>query len=248
MLKSARRWQTHRFPHVITPAVIKRLQRVRVKARSTETMEMNGHVNREVDWGAEAPLVAWSAIFSLPFLSSEDQAQSYLSCSEISNRAAIHHWLTCYWSPVHPLFSTKLYYEKRITNVCTVWAAHTFACLSKRLRKRERGKKSAKTFFRVTLVRRVKQFYSERLEMLFWRWQVWNGFETGEFQLATLVIHQWHLSDKCCVLFPCPKQYTEWNMLIQASTCKCFRGEVHALSSCTEILHNILDLNINFQF
>lgn len=27
---------------------------------------------------------------------------------------------------------------------------------------------------------------------------------------------------------------TEWNMLIQASTCKCFRGEIHALS-CTHI-------------
>lgn len=37
------------------------LQRVRVKAWSTEAMEMNGHVNREVDWGA---CVARSAIFS----------------------------------------------------------------------------------------------------------------------------------------------------------------------------------------
>lgn len=30
-------------------------------------MEMNGRVNREVDWGAEAPCEAWSAIFSLYF-------------------------------------------------------------------------------------------------------------------------------------------------------------------------------------
>lgn len=57
----------HRFPHVITPAVIMILQRVRVKARSAKAMEMNGHVNREVDWGAEVPRVAWSAIFSLYF-------------------------------------------------------------------------------------------------------------------------------------------------------------------------------------
>lgn len=68
------------------------LQRVRVKAWSTEAMEMNGHVNREVDWGT---CVARSAIFSL-FLSAEGQARSYLSHSEISNRTAIHHWLTCY--------------------------------------------------------------------------------------------------------------------------------------------------------
>lgn len=54
-------------PHVITPAVIMILRRVRVKAGSAEAMEMNGHVNREVDWGAEAPRVAWSAIFSLYF-------------------------------------------------------------------------------------------------------------------------------------------------------------------------------------
>ncbi len=38
-----------------------------MKAGSTEAMEMNGHVNREVDWGAQAPRVAWSAIFSLHF-------------------------------------------------------------------------------------------------------------------------------------------------------------------------------------
>lgn len=43
------------------------LQRVRVKAGSAEAMEMNGRVNREVDWGAEVPCVAWSAIFSLHF-------------------------------------------------------------------------------------------------------------------------------------------------------------------------------------
>lgn len=57
--------------------------------------------------------------FLSPFLSSEGRAQSYLSRTEISNRTAIHHWLTCYWSPVHLLFSTKLYCKKRITNVCT---------------------------------------------------------------------------------------------------------------------------------
>lgn len=28
---------------------------------------MNGHVYREVDWGAEDPRVAWSAIFSVHF-------------------------------------------------------------------------------------------------------------------------------------------------------------------------------------
>lgn len=68
----------------------------------------------------------------------------------------------------------------------------------------------------------------------------------GEFQRAQLVIHQWHLSDKCCTQFPCPEQYTGWNMLIQASACKCFRSEVRALSS-TKIVQNILYLNINFQ-
>lgn len=52
---------------MITPAVIMILQRVRVKAGSAEAMEMNGHVNREVDWGAEDPRVAWSAIFSVDF-------------------------------------------------------------------------------------------------------------------------------------------------------------------------------------
>lgn len=50
---------------MITPAVIMILQRVRVKAGSAGAMEMNGHVNREVDWGAEASRVARSAIFSL---------------------------------------------------------------------------------------------------------------------------------------------------------------------------------------
>lgn len=40
------------------------LQRVRVKAWSTEAMEMNGHVNREVDWGA---CVAIGLPFSLYF-------------------------------------------------------------------------------------------------------------------------------------------------------------------------------------
>lgn len=43
------------------------LQRVRVKAGNAVAMEMNGHVNREVDWGAEAPYVASPAIFSLYF-------------------------------------------------------------------------------------------------------------------------------------------------------------------------------------
>lgn len=38
-----------------------------MKAGSAEAMEMNGHVNREVDWGAEAPRVARSATFSLHF-------------------------------------------------------------------------------------------------------------------------------------------------------------------------------------
>ena len=66
MVKSA---QTHGFPHVITPAVIMILQRVRVKAGSAGAMEMNGRVNREVDWGAEAPRVARAAIFSPPHFS-----------------------------------------------------------------------------------------------------------------------------------------------------------------------------------
>ena len=89
------------------------LQRVRVKAGSAEAMEMNGRVNREVDWGASTPRVARSAIFSLHFSAPRGRAHSYLSRSEISNRAAIHHWLTCYWSPGHLLFSTKLYYKKK---------------------------------------------------------------------------------------------------------------------------------------
>lgn len=47
----------------------------------------------------------------------------------------------------------------------------------------------------------------------------------GDFHLARLVIPWWHLSDKCCLLYPCPKQYREKNLLIQACACKCFRGE-----------------------
>lgn len=38
--------------------------RVRVKAGSAEAMEMNGHMDRELDWGDESPRVAWSAFFS----------------------------------------------------------------------------------------------------------------------------------------------------------------------------------------
>lgn len=43
---------------------------------------------------------------------------------------------------------------------------------------------------------------------------VCNGYKATKterrqgFELAQLVIRRWHLSDKCCVLFPCPKQYT----------------------------------------
>lgn len=197
----------HTFPHAITSTVIMMLRRVRVKAGSAEAMEMNGHVNREVDWGAEAPLVAWCATF-FPHSSAQRTKRGYLSHSEISNRAAIHHWLTCYWSPVHPLFSTKLYYKKkRITNVCTVWVVHVFSCLSRRLRK---GKNMP---FRVALERHVKQPHSKRLALLFSRWQAWNRFKSTlalklrKFQPVLLVVHRWHLSEKCCMLFPCPKQY-----------------------------------------
>lgn len=35
--------------------------------------------------------------------------RGYLSHTEISNRASIHHWLTWYWSLVLLLFSTNLY-------------------------------------------------------------------------------------------------------------------------------------------
>lgn len=58
---------THRFPYVITSAVIVILQRVRVKAGSLQAMEINVHVNREVDEGAVAPRVAWFSIFSVHF-------------------------------------------------------------------------------------------------------------------------------------------------------------------------------------
>lgn len=47
------------------------------------------------------------------FFSVHFSPPSYLSRGEISNRAAIHHWLTGYWSPAHLLFSTKLYYGKK---------------------------------------------------------------------------------------------------------------------------------------
>lgn len=52
---------------MITPAIIMILERMRVKAWSAETMEMNGHVNKEVDWGTEGLCVALSAFFSLHF-------------------------------------------------------------------------------------------------------------------------------------------------------------------------------------
>lgn len=197
------------------------LQRVRVKARSTEAMEMNGHVNREVDWGACA---AWSAIFSL-FLSAEGRAQSYLSHSEISNRTAIHHWLTCYWSPLHPLFSTKLYYKKRITNVCTIWVVHTFVCLSRIF-----WKKKKNPLYCVMFVRHVKQSYSENL-VVFSRWQVLYRFKPtqtlkrGQFLLELLVIYSWHLSHKHC--------RTCWykHQLVNVSEVKCMPSTVERV--CT---------------
>jgi len=49
---------------VITPTVIMMLKRVRVKARSVEVMEMNGPVNREVDWGTTTAHVARCATLS----------------------------------------------------------------------------------------------------------------------------------------------------------------------------------------
>lgn len=70
-----------------------------------------------------------------------------------------------------------------------------------------------------------------------WRWQTWNsskeksGFMHGNFHLAQLVIPWWHLSDKCCLLYPCPKQYREKNLLIQAWAFKCLRDEKKAIFS-----------------
>lgn len=53
--------------------------------------------------------VSLDPTFSTVYFSAPRTERGYLSRTEISNRASIHHWLTWYWSLVLLLFSTNLY-------------------------------------------------------------------------------------------------------------------------------------------
>lgn len=72
------------------------LQKVRLKSIRVAAMEINGHVNSEADQGSAVSCVARRATFPPCSSSQSVKHKGYLSCSEIGNRIAIHHRLTCY--------------------------------------------------------------------------------------------------------------------------------------------------------
>lgn len=101
-----RQCQTCKFGARDNAGAITALWRARVKVRSAAAMETNGSANREPRPG--------DTCLGLPvYFSALRTEWGYLSRTEISNCASIHHWLTWYWSLAHLLFSTTLYYLKK---------------------------------------------------------------------------------------------------------------------------------------
>lgn len=143
------------------------------KLGSADTMEMNGHVNREVDWGAKDPREARSAIFSVHFFRSEAcviclTVKLVIVPPSIIGWPAIDRQCT---------FSFQLNYitkkKKRIANVCTLSGPH-FCRPQQNTQRKERNAKTLCVYACVCYMSdgRVKQFCSSRLKLLFWRWQV----------------------------------------------------------------------------
>lgn len=136
-----------------------------------------------------------------PGLSEWAWVRSYVSHSEISNRATIHHWMTCYWSQGQPLFSAKLYHKKKNNKYLHTLNGTPFCW--------PQQKKTSDFFFALNFTEHIRQFCLEMCTILFC---VWNRFKRtltlkgGEFQLPILVILQCYLSDECCRLFCCAKK------------------------------------------
>lgn len=165
------------------------LARVRVKARSAGAMEMNGLVNREVDWGAEAPCVAWSAIFSLH--------SSALRVICLTVKLVIAPPSIIGWPAIDRrcTFSFQLNYitKKRIANVCEWCALFPASAKDSRL-------------FLCNIAETCQAVLFKEIRAVVWRWQGLNQHRLWSrgISASRLVIQQWHLSDKCSALLNVP--------------------------------------------